>query len=102
MLYPLSGGEPRPIAGLEARETPIQWSADGKSLYTARYGELPLKIDRLDLATGKKVVWREILPEDRAGLIRIESVIVTPDGRHWVYSFNRVLVSDLYLVTGLH
>ena len=101
MLFPLAGGDPRPLPGLEPKETPLQWSADGKSLYTARFGELPLKIERLDLATQKKQLWKQILPEDRAGLIRIESVFVTPDGRHWAYSFNRVLVSDLYLVTGL-
>jgi len=38
-LYPVSGGEPQPIAGFEAGEEPISWNPDGRSLYVDRPGE---------------------------------------------------------------
>ncbi len=99
-IYPISGGEARLIAGLEPREDPIQWSADGTELFVARFGELPVPVYRLNLSTGKKTLWKELIPPDRAGLIRIENVQVTPDGKAWAYSYNRVTASDLYLVKG--
>jgi eukaryotic-like serine/threonine-protein kinase len=99
-IYPLDGGEPKPIHGLEVRDVPIQWSADGQSLFVTRRGLVPLPIHRYVLATGKKTLWREIMPADRTGLIRIENVWVARDGRSYAYSLNRVTNSDLYVVTG--
>ncbi len=97
-IYPISGGDARPIPGLEAGDVPIQWSADGKAIFVARFGEVPLPVSRLILASGKKELWRELAPADRVGLIRIEAVRVTPDGKAWAYSLGRVTASDLYLV----
>jgi eukaryotic-like serine/threonine-protein kinase len=100
-IYPVDGGPARPVSGTEANEVPIQWSADGKSLYLLRRGELPARIQRLDLATGRKQPWKELMPTDRAGLIRVQSVFVTPDGKAYAYTAGRVLSSDLYLASGL-
>jgi Tol biopolymer transport system component len=100
-IYPVDGGEARRVSGVEPEDVPIQWSADGKSLYVTRRGELPARIERLDLATGKKEFWKELMPADRAGLIRIDSVFVTPDGKSYAYTASRVLASDLYVVSGL-
>ena len=99
-IYPVDGSEPRLIAGLEPKEEACQWSADGSSLFVVKFGEIPLKVFRLHLATGKKELWKALAPQDRAGLIRIEQVAVTPDGKSYAYSYNRVPASDLYIVTG--
>jgi Tol biopolymer transport system component len=99
-IYPLDGGTPRPIAGLSEGDVPIQWSADGASLFIARFGELPLSLYRLHLATGKSELWKELAPVDRAGLIRIENVKVSRDGRSYAYQCSRVLASDLFDVRG--
>jgi hypothetical protein len=88
-------------SGLETGEIPVQWSADGESVYAARFGEAPLPIVRVHLATGRKETWKEILPADRTGLIRIERFRMTPDGRSYGYSFSRVTASDLYVISGL-
>ena len=98
--YPIDPGEARPIAGLDPKDSPVQWSADGRTLFVTRFGELPLRVFRLDMATGKKELWKEIVPADRAGLIRIERLVVSRDARSYAYSYNRVSSSDLYLVTG--
>lgn len=99
-LYSFDGGEPRLIDGLEPGDVPIQWSADGGSLYVTRRGEMPLRIQRYSFSTKTKTLWKELLPDDRSGLVRIENVFVTPDGKHYAYSFSRVTNSDLYVVTG--
>lgn len=78
----------------------IGWAEDGRHLYLYRIGEVPARIQRLDLDSGKMELWRELSLEDLAGLIRIHPVIVTPDGRYWAFSYTRVL-SDLYVVEGL-
>ena len=98
--YPLDGGDPQPIPGLETGDIPIQWSADGDILYVTREGEIPRPVYRYSFATGKKSLWKEIVPADRTGLVRIEYVFVTRDGKHYAYSFNRVTASDLYVVKG--
>ena len=99
-IYPADGTEARPIAGLAPDDAPIQWSADGGTLYVTRYGELPLSIYRFHLATGKKELWKQIMPADRAGLIGVFALAVSRDGSAYAYSTTRVPASDLFLVTG--
>jgi eukaryotic-like serine/threonine-protein kinase len=99
-IYPIDGGDPKPIPGLDPGDSPIQWSQDGGTLYVTREGEVPRPIYRYSFATGKKSLWKELVPADRAGLVRIEAVWLTPDGAHYAYSINRVTASDLFVVTG--
>jgi hypothetical protein len=99
-LYPIEGGEPTPVPGLTADDTPIGWSADGDSLYFYRRSELPARVFRLELRTGRKELWRELIPSDSAGVTAIAPPCLTPDGKFWVYSCSRTL-SNLYVVEGL-
>jgi hypothetical protein len=55
----------------------------------------------VELASGRRERWKEFMPGDPAGVALINPAFLTPDGRHYVYSFRRVL-SDLYLAEGLH
>ncbi len=98
-LYPIDGGEPRPIPGIQAGEYVIRFDASGTSLFLAS-GSLPLRIDRLDLASGKRFAWKQIVLADQTGADSIGSVQLTPDGRCYCYSFMRSL-SRLYVVDGL-
>jgi len=99
-LYPVEGGEPRPIPGLTSAYAPIAWSADGRSLYISGGGERPAKVYLLDIATGQRRLWKQLMPSDTAGVDLIFPMWVTPDGRGYVYGYRRIL-SDLYLVEGL-
>jgi serine/threonine protein kinase/Tol biopolymer transport system component len=101
-LYPVDGGETRPVPGVAEGDLPLQWSADGRSLYVIQYLELfsPARVFRLDLETGERVLWKELLPEDSAGVVAIDDVRVTPDGRSYAYDYQRVL-SNLYVAEGL-
>jgi serine/threonine protein kinase len=99
-FYPVSGGEPKAVPGVELGEQPIQWSEDAKSIYFYKPGDLPAKVYRLDLSTGHKALWKELMPSDSAGVSRIGPILITPDGKSCLYGYHRIL-SDLYLVEGL-
>jgi Tol biopolymer transport system component len=97
-LYPVAGGEPRPVAGLEAGDWPIQWSEDGRFLYVHKRQEIPNKVWRLDPASGQKQSWLEIRPGEPVTGLPI--LLLTRDGKSYVYGTQRVL-SELYIVEGL-
>jgi len=98
--YPIAGGEPEVVQGIESGEQPIEWGADGKALYLYKPGDLPARVYRLDLATGRRILWKELIPSDSAGVSRLGPIVITPDGRSCLYGYHRVL-SDLYLVEGM-
>jgi hypothetical protein len=69
-------------------------------VWVFRRGQVPARIHRIDLASGRRELWRTIAPADAAGVFSITSFVLTPDGRSYAYSFSRVL-SDLYVVDGV-
>jgi eukaryotic-like serine/threonine-protein kinase len=99
-LFPIEGGEPRDIAGLTPADRLDGWSVGGKALYVHRTGELPAKLMRLDLETGKRELIREVAPGDRAGVASSFPIKVTPDGKTYAYSATQFL-HELFLVEGL-
>jgi eukaryotic-like serine/threonine-protein kinase len=99
-FYPVTGGDPHPIPGLAPEEIPILWDATGRSLYVYRPSELPARVYRLEVAGGKRTLWKQLMPPDPAGIEYVGPVLPTPDGKAYVYGYRRLL-SDLYLVEGL-
>jgi Tol biopolymer transport system component len=99
VLVPSIGGTPRPVPGLKGSESPIKWTADGRSLLVFAQ-ELPARVFRLDLETARRSLWKEISPPDTAGVQIINAFKITPDELGYAYSYDRRL-SDLYLVEGL-
>jgi Tol biopolymer transport system component len=99
-LYPVAGGEPQPIAGVVPQDRIECWTADGRSLIVHRRGELPSKVYKLDVATGRKDLWKELMPLETAGLGDIGGFVLARNGKSYVYGSGWIL-SDLYLVTGL-
>ena len=75
-LYPVAGGEPRLIPGLNPGEQPITFSSDSHSLYVYQPGELPASVTRLDLQSGKRSLWKQLMPSDPAG---VETIGPNPD-----------------------
>ena len=99
MIFPIDGGEPRPISGLSDEDRVLRWSSDGRSLFVSQ-GMMPTKVYRLDLSNGLKELWKEITPADPAGISDPLNILMTPDGKGYVYQVQRHL-SDLYLAEGL-
>jgi serine/threonine protein kinase len=99
-LFPVGGGDAKLIPGMNAGEQPITWSADGRSLYIYQPGELPARVDRLELKTGQRTLWKTLMPTDPAGVETIGPILMTPDAKTCVFGYHRML-ADLYLVEGL-
>ena len=101
MLCSVDGLDSRPIPGLVQGDAPIRWSADGRYLFTRETTRsLPQKVFRLDVTTGRREPWLDIMPSAASGVSSVGSVALTPDGKSYVYGYG-VTLSDLYLVEGL-
>ncbi len=99
-LVSSTGGELHPVPQTDIFDRYAGWSEDERSVFLYRSKDIPARVYKVDLATGKSQVFREFLPLDSAGLVSIAPLQITPDGKHYVYSFVRML-SDLYVVDGL-
>ena len=101
-LYPVAGGEPRSIPGINSTDWPLRFSSDGTALFVSE-GRPPfaagLAITRLDLATGRKTRFLDLTPPDSRGMCWRDAD-VTPDGASYLYTFSRFF-SELYIIDGL-
>src|SRR5260370_36417665 len=70
LIVAIDSGQTRPIAGLNDDDKLARWSADGRSLYLFQ-GKMPMKLYRLDLATGRRGLLKEIVPSDPSGAVVI-------------------------------
>lgn len=68
----------------------------------ARNGKIPLGIDRIELATGRRESWKKLVPEDSAAVIEFDPAVIALDGESYAYSYLRNYVDDLYVVDGVH
>jgi dipeptidyl aminopeptidase/acylaminoacyl peptidase len=99
-LYPVAGGDPKPMGEFGAQERPVGWNADGSALFVVQRGVLPAKVHRIDVATGERKISREISPSDPTGVDGLTQVRMTPDESTFVYSYPQSLY-DLYVIEGL-
>jgi dipeptidyl aminopeptidase/acylaminoacyl peptidase len=115
-LAPVDGGDLRPLAvdepahwTLDKKASSMHWSADGRYIYVANVSRdlpigierpTPLRIDRIDVRTGRLEPWRRIEIADPAGVTGTVSFLMTPDQKAYAYSYGRILCA-LYLVEGL-
>jgi hypothetical protein len=89
---------------LPATGTPLQWSDDGRFVYVmdsgGAIGPPALDVFRVELATGRRSVWKTLVHQDPVGLERQRaSVLIAPDGRSYCYSYLRRL-GNLFIITG--
>ena len=99
-VYPIEGGAAAPVPGLDNRDDIIGWRRDGRSLLVFRPREMPVRVDRLDVSTGQRTLFRELAPADRAGAIRFEGVSFSADEKSYAYTVSR-FVGALYAVEGV-
>jgi WD40 repeat protein len=98
-LWPVDGGAPTRVPGSQSHDRPVAWSEDGRWLWLFRRNEIPAKIERLEIATGRRQLWKMLVPAE-GGVYSIVNFSITPSGNAYCYSYRRRL-SDLYLVEGL-
>jgi Tol biopolymer transport system component len=100
-LVSLESGTARPLRTLEPNDAPLRWASDGRSLFVGRrVTELPARVYRVDIETGRRELWKEFMPADPAGVEILGPAAISADGQTVVFQYNRTL-SDLYLAEGL-
>jgi Tol biopolymer transport system component/predicted Ser/Thr protein kinase len=99
VLYPVDGGEARPVPGATPGDAVIRWGADGRFLLVSRSGEVPARIERLEVATGKREPLRTVGPTDLTGVLSIGPFAFTDDLKTYAYACRRTS-SHLFLVEG--
>jgi hypothetical protein len=99
-LYPVDGGEPRKVAHVTREDSILQWSGDGRHVFVRRGGPVRVEIQRLDTATGERKHWRTVGPSDAAGVDRVGTIVLTPDGAAHCYTYERNLMG-MFIVEGL-
>src|SRR5579862_1670797 len=99
-LFPIGEGDPHPVPGALPNDRIAGFSADGKAVFVYNVAGLPCTIAKIELATGKRTVWKQLTPADAAGVDSIGGLTITPDEKSFVYAYARTL-SDLYVVEGL-
>jgi Tol biopolymer transport system component len=97
-VYSVAGGERRPLSGLSKDEFVASWSQDGRSVFATVDERLPFRIYRVDVATGRRQLWKTIPLADPAGVCSAD-IALLPDGSY-ITSVAR-WINDLYLVEGL-
>jgi Tol biopolymer transport system component len=102
-LYPLAGGQPVAIPGLDDGDLALCWTPDGRALMVAHYegneGELP-RVRRVDVASGRAQPWNRIGHPGLSGAVGQSRLLVSPDGESYAYGYNHEL-SDLWVVSTL-
>ena len=99
-LHPLKGGAVRTMGGFAEGEWILQWSADGRSLYAGDMSRLPIRIHLVDIATGRRSLWKELAPVGMLGVTGVSYVAIAPDGQAYAYSYLQTLTSDLFVMDG--
>ena len=99
-LVPVNGGEPQPLRGARAGESPLRWSKDGTALLVGARGETSCVVSRLNIQTGARKPWKTVAPADVAGVAGVACPRIAADEEHYVFGYTRNL-SDLFLVENL-
>ncbi|MGB0066074.1 MAG: winged helix-turn-helix domain-containing protein [Terracidiphilus sp.] len=98
-IYPIDGGAPRTVQGMLAEES-FTWTSNPHFFYVYKTREKQIKVFRLNIDTGQRQLFKEIVLPDNAGICGPTHLLFTPDGREYVYGYVQLL-SDLYLVSGV-
>ena len=99
-IYPTDGGAPREIPSLTPADQVFGWSRDGAAVWVARPNEIPMRVERLDLASGRRTLLEVIAPPNRSGLLFFGWVSLALDPRSYTYQ-TREYVSHLFTVEGV-
>jgi Tol biopolymer transport system component len=104
VIHSIAGQAPLRVfaAGPNDKTFCVAWSTDERSLYCCedRYNDLPWPLYRIEIASGRRTLLRELAPPDLAGVQGLETVGVTRDGKTYFYSYKKTM-TDLYIAQGL-
>jgi Tol biopolymer transport system component len=98
-LYPADGGQGKAVPSTTSEDAVVRWSADGRSVLVFGTSQVPARLERLELESGKREFMRTIGPADLTGVLDIQNLNATEDVGAYAYTCRRTL-SHLFLVDG--
>lgn len=102
LLAPVAGGAAVPSQGsLEEGDFTLGWSESGALRIAHAVSPARVRLDSLDLRTGKRTPWTLLSLPDLTGAVRIRAVKASRDGKTVAFTTGLVDVSDLLIVEGL-
>jgi hypothetical protein len=81
----LRDGASRPVPGLDPGDDVLRFSPDGKALWTRKSNALPVRVERVDLATGARSLLLPPFGIGRPGLVDVPGVSLADDPRTYAY-----------------
>jgi eukaryotic-like serine/threonine-protein kinase len=99
-MFSLDGGAPRSIAGLAASDQVVRWSPDGTALWVRPDDAMPVRLERLELASGRRTPLLTITPASHSGLIHVEELSLAADPRAYAFLTEEQL-SHVFVVQGM-
>ncbi|HEY6929270.1 MAG TPA: hypothetical protein VJA66_06305, partial [Thermoanaerobaculia bacterium] len=98
-VFPVDGGAPHPISGTTINDLILRWSADGRSLFVTSYFDVPARVEKIDISTGRRELFATLGPADLTGVVQIAPIVLSDDGKSHAYASRR-MTSHLFLVSG--
>ena len=101
-IYNVEDGSSHPFQGLGIDGRFIRWTSASEVMYVRRIkgvGRPIIQINRLNIVTGQRSLWKEIPIVDPSGFF-FHSILLTPDEKSYFYTYSREL-STLFLADGL-
>ncbi len=96
------GGTPRALSwALEPGEAIVEWIAADEALLTHPEDALHLRLERVELSSGRRTFVQHLVPPDPASVTRLYNVRASGDGKTVGFTFTRIPVSDLLVAEGL-
>jgi dipeptidyl aminopeptidase/acylaminoacyl peptidase len=96
-IYAVEGGAPWALGSLTTNDQVVGWSLDGGAVWVCNPYQIPMRVERVDVATGRRSLLDVIAPEDRSDLLSVVAVSLARDPHVHAYQ-TREYVSHLFTV----
>jgi hypothetical protein len=102
-ILSIDGKQRTPLKGLEPDDVMVEADpSDDRHIFVFRPQETPGRIFRIEIETGKKELWKELMPADPVGVTRASATVaISRDRRSYAYGYMRQIASDLYVLEGV-
>jgi Tol biopolymer transport system component len=99
-VFSVENGAPRTVMGLQPTDQVVRWSPDGSALWLAPEYESMIRLESLELATGRRTPLLSITPSSRPGLLYADELTLADDSRAYAYMTSEQQ-SQVFVVEGM-
>ncbi len=64
----------------------MQWSGEGRAWFVYRGRDIPCRVERVDVATGRREFFKAMAPPSRVGIISLVPIFISDDQQAYLYS----------------